>query len=53
MKNEKDTIIHISLNKELHKGLKTEAAIKETSMTDLIGVAVTNYLKSHSLVQNQ
>ena len=53
MKNEKDTIIHVRLNKKLHKGLKTEAAIKETSMTDLIGVAVENYLNSHSLVTNQ
>ena len=49
---EKDTIIHIRLKKSLHKELKTEAAKKETSMTDLIGVAVQNYLKSNSLVQH-
>ena len=43
MRNE-EIVIHIRLNKSLHKELKTEAAKQETSMTDLIGQAVKVYL---------
>lgn len=54
MKNkEKTEFIHIRLSDKLHQRLKVEAALKRTSMTELVGKAAEYYLKNNSLVSNQ